>query len=77
MGRDLEQREFYAFGPALGKSGVVHFRSDQLSRHVSATWPTSSAQRAGAIASDVLDKFADLPQEAEDKIRGLITLAVG
>jgi hypothetical protein len=28
--RDLGQGEFYAFGPALGKPGVVHFCSDQV-----------------------------------------------
>jgi hypothetical protein len=28
--RDLEQGEFYAFGPAFSRPGVVHFRSDQV-----------------------------------------------
>jgi DNA helicase HerA-like ATPase len=28
--RDVGQGEFYAFGPALGQPGVVHFRSDQV-----------------------------------------------
>ena len=28
--RDVGQGEFYAFGPALGQPGVVHFRSDRV-----------------------------------------------
>ncbi len=71
--RDVGQGEFYAFGPALGQSGVVHFRSDQVrtthprpgERHL-LTAPAPSRAIRG-----VLGKFADLPQEAEDEIRGL------
>ena len=71
--RDLGQGEFYAFGPALGQPGVVHFRSDQVrtthprpgERHL-LTAPAPSRAIRG-----VLGKFADLPQEAEDEIRGL------
>jgi hypothetical protein len=71
--RDLGQGEFYAFGPALGQPGVVHFRSDQVGtthprpgeRHL-LTAPAPSRAIRG-----VLGKFADLPQEAEDEIRGL------
>jgi hypothetical protein len=70
--RDLGQGEFYAFGPALGKPGVVHFRSDQVrtthprpgQRHLLTAPAPSQAIRG------VLGKFADLPQEAEDEIRG-------
>ena len=69
----MGQGEFYAFGPALGKPGVVHFRSDQVrtthprpgERHL-LTAPAPSRAIRG-----VLGKFADLPQEAEDEIRGL------
>ena len=71
--RDVGQGEFYAFGPALGQPGVVHFRSDQVrtthprpgQRHL-LTAPAPSRAIRG-----VLGKFADLPQEAEDEIRGL------
>jgi hypothetical protein len=71
--RDLGQGEFYAFGPALGQPGVVHFRSDQVRtthprpglRHL-LTAPAPSRAIRG-----VLDKFADLPQEAEEEIRGI------
>ena len=71
--RDLGQGEFYAFGPALGKPGVVHFRSDQVrtthprpgKRHL-LTAPAPSRAIRG-----VLGKFADLPHEAEEEIRGL------
>jgi uncharacterized protein len=71
--RDLGQGEFYAFGPALGKPGVVHFCSDQVrtthprpgQRHLLSAPAPSQAIRG------VLGKFADLPQEAEEEIRGL------
>ncbi len=71
--RDVGQGEFYAFGPALGQPGVVHFRSDQVrtthprpgKRHL-LTAPAPSRAIRG-----VLGKFADLPQEAEDEIRSL------
>jgi uncharacterized protein len=71
--RDVGQGEFYAFGPALGQPGVVHFRSEQVrtthprpgQRHL-LTAPAPSRAIRG-----VLNKFADLPQEAEDEIRGL------
>ena len=71
--RDVGQGEFYAFGPALGQPGVVHFRSEQVrtthprpgQRHL-LTAPAPSRAIRG-----VLGKFADLPQEAEDEIRGL------
>jgi hypothetical protein len=71
--RDVGQGEFYAFGPALGQPGVVHFRSEQVGtthprpgqRHL-LTAPAPSRAIRG-----VLGKFADLPQEAEDEIRGL------
>ncbi len=71
--RDVGQGEFYAFGPALGQPGVVHFRSDQVrtthprpgKRHL-LTAPAPSRAIRG-----VLSKFADLPQEAEDEIRSL------
>jgi len=69
--REVGQGEFYAFGPALGQPGVVHFRSDQVrtthprpgQRHL-LTAPAPSRAIRG-----VLGKFADLPQEAEDEIR--------
>jgi hypothetical protein len=71
--RDVGQGEFYAFGPAFGQPGVVHFRSDQVrtthprpGQHHLLTAPAPSRAIRG-----VLDKFADLPQEAEDEIRGL------
>ena len=65
--------EFYAFRPTLAEPGVVHFRSDQVrtthprpgERHL-LTAPAPSRAIRG-----VLGKFADLPQEAEDEIRGL------
>jgi uncharacterized protein len=71
--RDVGQGEFYAFGPAFGQPGVVHFRSDQVTtthprpgqRHL-LTAPAPSRAIRGVLA-----KFADLPQEAEDEIRGL------
>jgi hypothetical protein len=71
--RDVGQGEFYAFGPAVGQPGVVHFRSDQVrtthprpgQRHL-LTAPAPSRAIRGVLA-----KFADLPQEAEDEIRGL------
>src|SRR5712692_6078402 len=71
--RDVGQGEFHAFGTALGQPGVVHFRSDQVrtthprpgQRHL-LTAPAPSRAIRG-----VLGKFADLPQEAEDEIRGL------
>src|SRR5713226_3944922 len=71
--RDVGQGEFYAFGPALGQPGVVHFRSEQVrtthprpgERHL-LTAPAPSRAIRG-----VLNKFADLPQEAEEEIRGL------
>jgi hypothetical protein len=71
--RDVGQGEFYAFGPALGQPGVMHFRSDQVrtthprpgQRHL-LTAPAPSRAIRG-----VLGKFVDLPQEAEEEIRGL------
>ena len=71
--RDLGQGEFYAFGPAFGQPGVVHFRSEQVrtthprpgQRHL-LTAPAPSRAIRGVLA-----KFADLPQEAEDEIRDL------
>ena len=71
--RNLGQGEFYAFGPAFGKPGVIRFRSDQVrtthprpgQRHLLTAPAPSQAIRG------VLGKFADLPQEAEDEIRGL------
>ena len=71
--RDVRQGEFYVFGPAFGQPGVVRFRSDQVrtthprpgQRHL-LTAPAPSRAIRG-----VLGKFADLPQEAEDEIRGL------
>jgi hypothetical protein len=71
--RDLGQGEFYAFGPALGQRGVVHFRSDQVrtthprpgQRHL-LTAPAPSRAIRG-----VLGKFADLPHEAEEESRSL------
>jgi uncharacterized protein len=71
--RDLEQGEFYAFGPAFSQPGVIHFRSDRVrtthprpgQRHL-LTAPAPSKAICG-----VLSKFADLPQEVETGIRGL------
>jgi hypothetical protein len=71
--RDLGQGEFYAFGPALAKPGIVHFRTDQVrtthprpgQRHLLTAPAPSQAIRG------VLGKFADLPHEAEEEIRGL------
>jgi len=71
--RDLGQGEFYAFGPALNHAGVARFHSDPVrtthprpgERHL-LTAPAPSRAIRG-----ILDKFADLPQEAEDEIRGL------
>jgi uncharacterized protein len=71
--RDVGQGEFYAFGPAFGQPGVVHFRSEQVrtthprpgQRHL-LTAPAPSRAIRGVLA-----KFADLPQEADDEIRGL------
>ena len=71
--RDLEQGEFYAFGPAFSRPGVVHFRSDQVrttrprpgQRHLLTAPAPSKAIRG------VLGKFADLPNEVEAEIRGL------
>ncbi len=71
--REVGQGEFYAFGPVLGQPGVVHFRSEQVrtthprpgERHL-LTAPAPSRAIRG-----VLNKFADLPQEAEEEIRGL------
>jgi len=69
--RDLEQGEFYAFGPALNFSGVVHFRSAQVStthpkpgaRHLLSAPAPSKAIRV------VLAKMADLPKQAEEEAR--------
>src|SRR5215469_5850864 len=71
--RDLEQGEFYAFGPAFSRPGVVHFRSDQVrtthprpgQRHLLTAPAPSKAIRG------VLDKFADLPHEVESEISSL------
>src|SRR5258708_15532561 len=71
--RDVGQGEFYAFGPVLGQPGVVHFRSEQVrtthprpgERHLLTASAPSRAIRG------VLNKFADLPQEAEEEIRAL------
>src|ERR1700758_814963 len=71
--RDLEQGEFYAFGPAFKRPGVVHLRSDRVrtthprpgERHLLTAPAPSKAIRG------VLSKFADLPHEVEAEIRGL------
>jgi uncharacterized protein len=71
--RDLEQGEFYAFGPAFRRPGVIHFRSDRVrtthprpgQRHLLTAPAPSKAIRG------VLGKFADLPHEVETEIRGL------
>ncbi len=71
--RDVGQGEFYAFGPAFGQPGVVHFRSE----HVRTTHPRPgerhllTAPAPSRALRGVLGKFADLPQEAEEEIRGL------
>ena len=69
--RDMEQGEFYAFGPALNFPGVVHFRSAQVStthpkpgaRHLLSAPAPSKAIRT------VLAKMADLPKQAEEEAR--------
>jgi hypothetical protein len=71
--RDLKQGEFYAFGPAFNRPGVVHFRSDQVrtthpkpgERHL-LTAPAPSRAIRG-----ILSKFADLPHEVEIEIQGV------
>jgi len=71
--RDLGQGEFYAFGPALGQPGVVHFHSDKVhtthprpgQRHL-LTAPAPSQAMRGLLA-----KFVDLPRAAEEEIRDL------
>jgi uncharacterized protein len=71
--RDLKQGEFYAFGPAFSRPGVVHFRSDRVrtthprpgQRHLLTAPAPSKAIRG------VLGKFADLPHEVDAEIRGL------
>ena len=71
--RDLEQGEFYAFGPAFSRPGIVRFRSDPVrtthprpgQRHLLTAPAPSKAIRG------VLEKFADLPHEVEAEIRGL------
>jgi uncharacterized protein len=71
--RDLEQGEFYAFGPAFRRAGVVHFHSDQVrtthprpgQRHLLTAPAPSKAIRG------VLGKFADLPHEVEVEVRSL------
>jgi hypothetical protein len=69
----LKQGEFYAFGPAFNRSGIVRFRSDRVrttqprpgERHLLTAPAPSKAIRG------VLGKFADLPHEVEAEIRGL------
>src|SRR5216684_496857 len=71
--RDLDQGEFYAFGPAFSRPGVVRFRSDRVrtthprpgERHLLTAPAPSKAIRG------VLSRFADLPHEVEAEIRGL------
>jgi hypothetical protein len=71
--RDVAQGEFYAFGQAFNRPGVVHFHSDQVrtthprpgQRHLLTAPAPSQAIRG------VLGKFADLPQEAEEEVRHL------
>src|SRR6266851_3035742 len=71
--RDVGQGEFYAFGPALGQPGVVHFRSD----NVRTTYPRPgqrhllTAPAPSRAIRGVLAKFGDLPNEVEEEIRGL------
>jgi len=62
-----------AAGTAIYRPGVVHFCSDQVrtthprpgQRHLLTAPAPSQAVRG------VLGKFADLPQEAEEEVRGL------
>ena len=71
--RDLDQGEFYAFGPAFSRPAVVRFRSDRVrtthprpgERHLLTAPAPSKAIRG------VLSKFTDLPHEVEAEIRGL------
>jgi DNA helicase HerA-like ATPase len=71
--RDVVQGEFYGFGPAFNRPGVVHFRSEQVrtthprpgQRHL--LTPPAPSQ----VIRGVLGKFADLPQEAEEEARNL------
>jgi len=71
--RDVGQGEFHAFGPAFGRPGVLHFRSEQVrtthprpgERHL-LTAPAPSRAIRGVLA-----KFADLPHEAEEEVRSL------
>src|SRR6266852_187304 len=71
--RDVGQGEFYAFGPAFSRPGVVRFRSDRVrtthprpgERHLLTAPAPSKAIRG------VLSKFADLPHEVDAEIRGL------
>src|SRR5258708_18820553 len=71
--RDLDQGEFYGFGPAFSRPGVARFRSDRVrtthprpgERHLFTAPAPSKAIRG------VLSKFADLPHEVEAEIRGL------
>jgi len=71
--RDLGQGEFYGFGPAFSRPGVVQFHSDQVrtthprpgQRHLLTAPAPSRAIR------NVLGKFADLPHEVDAEIRSL------
>ncbi len=71
--RDLDAGQFVAFGPAFESKGIVRFRSDKVatthpkpgSRHLMQPPGPSQAIRG------VLEKLADLPQQADAEIRDL------
>jgi uncharacterized protein len=71
--RDLNQGEFFAFGPALSFKGVTRFQADN-----SDTRPPKVGERqkliipkASDVVSHIVEQLADLPRKAEAEIKDL------
>jgi hypothetical protein len=71
--RDLNQGEFFAFGPALSLKGVHRFQADN-----SETRAPKAGERhkmiipkASDVVSHIVEQLADLPQKAEEEIKSL------
>src|SRR5206468_3032540 len=71
--RDLEQGEFYAFGPAIQSNGVVKFKSDD----VATTHPKAGERhlldipKASTKIQEIVQSLGDLPKQAEEEAHTL------
>ena len=74
--RDLAPGEFYCFGPAFGKRGVLRFHSSE----VKTTHPQAGKRidievpKASSKISQILAQFGDLPHEVEIEEKSITSM---